>query len=235
MLTITATPDWQTAYPGAVIGLLEVSGVDNSSPSPTLEEEKRRVEAQLRVRFQGSTRGDFLALPVMAAYHSYYRRFDKTYHVLLQFESLILKGRNLPQVSPLVDANFATEMESLALAAGHDVARLEPPLSIDICRQGETLTQMAARKNSGDFGGAIKAQLPGDMAMRDRDGIACTILYGQDDRSPITALTTHALYVVYAPPGVGQKAVTDHLEGLLGRIRLFAPGVRVEQLTLLTA
>jgi DNA/RNA-binding domain of Phe-tRNA-synthetase-like protein len=226
MLTITATPDWQTTYPAACIGLLEVSGVDNARPSPALEEEKRRLEASLRVRYQGYARSDFLAMPVMAAYHSYYRRFDKTYHVLLQLESLIFKGKGLPQVSPLVDANFATEMESLALAAGHDVAQLEPPLSIDICRQGETLVQM---------GGAVKTQLPGDMAMRDRNRINCTILYGQDDRSPITALTTHALYVVYAPPGVGQDGVTAHLEALLGRIRLFAPEVRVEQLTLLNA
>ena len=226
MLTITATPDWQTAYPGAYIGLLEVSGVDNISPSPALEEEKRRLEVQLRRRYQGYVRSDFLALPGMAAYHSYYRRFDKTCHILLQLESLVLKGRSLPQVSPLVDANFATEMEWLTLAAGHDVARLEPPLSIDICRQGETLTQM---------GGAVKTQLPGDMAMRDRGGIACTILYGQDDRSPITTFTTHALYVVYAPPGVGQGGVTAHLETLLERIRLFALGVRVEQLTVLNA
>jgi hypothetical protein len=48
-------------------------------------------------------------------------------------------------------------------------------------------------------------------------------------------LTTHALYVVYAPPGVDQDGVTAHLEALLGRIRLFAPEVRVEQLTLLNA
>lgn len=226
MLTITATQDWRMAYPGAYIGLLEVSGVENTSPANTLESAKRRLEERLRERYQGYTRPDFLALPVMHAYHSYYRRFDKTYHVLLQLESIVLKGKSLPRISPLVDANFAAELETLALAAGHDVARLELPLTIDIVHPGETFTQMV---------GASKTLLPGDMAMRDRLGITCTILYGQDDRSPITPATSHALYVVYAPPGVGQAAVATHLETVLSHIHLLSPHCRLEQLTMLEA
>jgi DNA/RNA-binding domain of Phe-tRNA-synthetase-like protein len=226
MLTITATQNWRQAHPGAYIGLLEVSGVENTGPANTLEAAKRRVEERLRERYQGYTRPDFLALPVMQSYHSYYRRFDKTYHILLQLESVVLKGKSLPRISPLVDANFAAELETLALAAGHDTARLELPLTIDIVRPGETFTQM---------GGASKTLLPGDMAMRDRLGVTCTILYGQDSRSPITPATSHALYVVYAPPGVGQPAVTAHLQTVLSNIRLFSPDCRLEQLTLLEA
>ena len=218
MLTATTTPEWKSAYPGGAIGLLEVSGIDNTRSSPALEYEKRRLENDLRLRYQGFTRRELVALPVMAAYHAYYRRFDKTYHVLLQLESLLLKGRGLPQVSPLVDANFMAEMEVLTLAAGHDADRLQPPLVIDLCRPGDSLQQM---------GGALKAQLPGDMAMRDRLGLACTILYGQDDRSPVTPATRHALYVVYAPPGVGRPAVAAHIGALLKRIQLFAPDVVV--------
>ena len=226
MLTVTTTHAWRQAHPGAYIGLLELSGVDNTHPADALQAEKSRLEERLRERYQGYTRPDFLALPVMQAYHSYYRRFDKTYHVLLQLESVVLKGKSLPRISPLVDANFAAELETLVLAAGHDVARLEPPLTIDVIRAVETFTQM---------GGAPKTLLPGDMAMRDRLGVTCTILYGQDDRSPITPATSHALYVVYAPPGVGQPAVAAHLDALLRNIRLFAPACRLEQLTFLGA
>ena len=42
----------------------------------------------------------------------------------------------------------------------------------------------------------------GDMLMRDTGGVCCTIIYGQDSRSPISAGTTHALYVAYAPAGI---------------------------------
>jgi len=43
MLSITVTEAWKSAHPGAVIGLLEVSGVDNSIASAELEARKREV------------------------------------------------------------------------------------------------------------------------------------------------------------------------------------------------
>ena len=225
MLDIGVTDAWQRAFPGGHMGLLEVSGVDNTGRSAALDAEKRAVAERLRARYAGYSRADFLALPDMAAYWSYYKRFGKTYHVLLQVESVVLKGKSLPDVSPLVDANFAAELDSLALTAGHDVARLAPPVVIDVTRDGETFTQM---------GGAAKTLRAGDMVMRDAGGVSCTIIYGQDERSPITGATTHALYVVYAPAGVSVAAVQAQLDGIERHIALFAPDYRREQSRVLT-
>src|SRR5260221_1598081 len=123
--SVSGTEGWRGAHPGAVIGLLELSGVENTRPSPALDVRKRETEAQLRERCKGFSRPDFRALPVMSAYEQYYKRFNKTYHVQLQVESIVLKGKSLPKVSPLVDANFVAEVETLVLTAGHDVAKLE--------------------------------------------------------------------------------------------------------------
>jgi DNA/RNA-binding domain of Phe-tRNA-synthetase-like protein len=154
----------------------------------------------------------------------YYKRFEKTYHVLQQLESVALKGKSLPSVSPLVDANFAAELETLVLTAGHDAERLKAPLLLDVSVEGDTLVQMS---------GAAKRVPAGDMVMRDAEGLACSILYGQDNRSPITTATTAALYVAYAPPGVGEAAVRAQLEGILANVRTFAPGCVREQLNIL--
>ena len=224
MLVITATDEWRMAHPGARIGLLEISGVDNTRPSSALDERKRETEAQLRERYGGFTRPDFLALPLMAAYEQYYKRFNKTYHVQLQVESLVLKGKSLPAVSPLVDANFTSEVATFVLTAGHDVARLQEPVVIDVSREGDTMTQL---------NGATKPIRAGDMVMRDAGGVSCTILYGQDNRSPITPETTHVLYVAYAPVGIAAADVTQQLEQIEAYIRLFAPQARVEQRRLL--
>ncbi len=67
MLQITATDDWRSAHPGAIIGLLELAGADNAHASPALDALKRDTEARLRQRYAGFARRDFLALPVMAA------------------------------------------------------------------------------------------------------------------------------------------------------------------------
>jgi DNA/RNA-binding domain of Phe-tRNA-synthetase-like protein len=225
MTSIAATAEWRTAHPGGSIGLLELSGVVNTHPSAELDERKRATEAHLRERYHGFTRADFLSLPVMAAYAQYYKRFSKTYHVQLQVESIVVKGKPLPNVSPLVDANFTAEVETFVLTAGHDVEKLHGDARIDVSREGDQLTQMD---------GTPKAIRAGDMIMRDARGICCSILYGQDNRSPISAETSHVLYVAYAPAGVPTKAVEAHLRAVEEHVRLACPhAVKQQQQVLL--
>ncbi len=226
MINVTATPGWSTAHPGAAIGLLELSGVVNRSASVELNLRKRETEAQLRSLYSGYSRQDFLALPTMAAYEKYYRHFDKTYHVLLQVESIVLKSRNLPDVSPLVDTNFTAEVSSLILTAGHDVAKLDPPVVIDVSHAYDEIININGEK---------KPIRPGDMVMRDAHGICCTILYGQDNHSPISLHTTNVLYVAYAPAGLVHDQVRSHLAQVEANVRLFAPQAVVEQNRLLIA
>jgi len=226
VIAISATAEWRAAHRGAAIGLLELSHVDNPRPSPLLDERKRETEARLRERYQTFTRQDFLSLPVMAAYARYYKRFDKTYHVLLQVESIVSKGKSLPNVSPLVDANFTAEVDTLVLTAGHDVDKLVGAVSIDVSHDGDQLTQMD---------GTPKAIRAGDMIMRDAKGICCSILYGQDDRSPISDGTSHVLYVAYAPAGVPGDTVEAHLRAVEAHVRLVSPMAVREQQQLLVA
>jgi DNA/RNA-binding domain of Phe-tRNA-synthetase-like protein len=226
MLSISTSDEWRTSHPGAAIGVLELSSVENTGSSATLNEHKREVEARLRERFTGLTRQDLLALPALSAYDRYYAHFNKTYHVQLQLESIVWKGKSLPEVSPAVDANFTAEVETLVLTAGHDVARLRGSISMDVARTGDQITQM---------NGNSKALRAGDMIMRDAGGVCCSIIYGQDSRSPITRATTGVLYVAYAPGGVPMELVARQLQGIEENIRLFAPEASVEQRRLLTA
>ena len=226
MLSISATDEWRTSHPGAIIGLLELSGLENAGASGGLNERKREIEARLRERYKGFSRREFLSLPVLAAYDRYYARFDKTFHLQLQLESIVLKGKNLPDVSPAVDSNFMAEVETLVLTAAHDVAKLRGAITMDVSRESDRMTQM---------NGSSKAIRAGDMIMRDAEGICCSILYGQDDRSPISPATSRILYVAYAPAGVPAEAVDDQLRRVEENIRLFSPAASVEQHHLLSA
>jgi DNA/RNA-binding domain of Phe-tRNA-synthetase-like protein len=200
--------------------------VTNPEHHDALDERKAALEAELRSRFAGKTRADLAALPVIQAYTAYYKRFDKTYHVQLQVESIVLKGKNLPNVCPLVDSNFIAEVETLVLTAGHDVAKLHGPILIDVSRDGDNITQM---------NGTSKAIRTGDMIMRDANGVCCSIIYGQDNRSPISSETSRVLYVAYAPAGVPSETVAAQLQGIEENIRLFSPTAVVERHQLLSA
>jgi len=83
MIAISVSDAWRKTHLQALIGVLEVSGVDNTLPSPVLDERKRAVEARLRERYKGFSRAEFVAAPVLADYARYYRSFEKTYHVQL--------------------------------------------------------------------------------------------------------------------------------------------------------
>ena len=60
MLSISATDEWRASHPGATIGLLELSGLENGGASPRLNERKRELEARLRERYKGFSRREFL-------------------------------------------------------------------------------------------------------------------------------------------------------------------------------
>ena len=226
MLAISVTDAWRQAHPGAQMGFLEISGVDNTRPAPALDQEKRAIEERMRENYAGFSRENFLDMPVMQAYHRYYRKFGYTYHVLLQLESVVLKGKSLPNVSPLVDANFAAELETLILTAGHDVDQLEAPVVIDVAREGDEIVQMNGNRKDVPVG---------DMLMRDAQGVACSILRGQDNRSPISKATTHVLYVSYVPDGVTDAQVRAQLDAMEKYVRFVSPNCVREQSQIICA
>ena len=70
--------------------------------------------------------------------------------------------------------------------------------------------------------------------MRDADGICCSVIYGQDARSPVSPQTSRVLFVAYAPAGVAAEIVGRQLRGIEEHVRLASADVMVEQRRLLT-
>jgi hypothetical protein len=61
------------------------------------------------------------------------------------------------------------------------------------------------------------------MTMVDGRGIVSSVLHGPDLRTRITADTREVLFAVYAPAGVGEAAVLDHLQDIRENVLLVAP------------
>jgi DNA/RNA-binding domain of Phe-tRNA-synthetase-like protein len=214
--------NWRRTHPGACAGviLLQVpgnpTGADGLAP---LEEARLALEANLREQFGGLTRADLASLPVIQAYNQYYRRFDKSYVVQLQLESVIFKGKSIPSISGLVEAMFMAEVKNQMLTAGHDADTLSLPVTLDSSAGGEEYNLLR---------GSPQVLKAGDMIMRDGGGIISSVIYGPDQRTQITPATRRALYAVYAPPGVGEGAVRAHIGDIESYVRLFSPAVEVE-------
>jgi DNA/RNA-binding domain of Phe-tRNA-synthetase-like protein len=209
---------WRQAYPGASVGILAMDGVENPPEHPGLTEHVHRVEEELRRRWAGGTRADLNQLPEFEAYRAYYRRFGKTYHVQLQLESVVLRGKPLRGNGSLVLAMFAAELQNQLLTAGHDLARVEGGISIEVAQGGERYVGL---------GGRDLTLQSGDMHIHDEAGILSSVVYGPDDRTQIAPDTRRAVFCVYAPTGIQPDAVARHLVDIASAVRLVAPRASV--------
>ena len=179
------------------------------------------MEANLRAQLAGQDRSAVAVLPTIQAYTSYYKRFNKTYHVLLQLESVALKGRSIPRVAGLVEAMFMAELKNQLLTAGHDLAAIQGQVIIGVASGGERYILINGKEQT---------TAAGDMFMADETGVISSIVYGPDRRTAITPSTTSALFAVYAPAGIGAAAVQRHLEDIRDNILIIAPGAKIEMM-----
>jgi DNA/RNA-binding domain of Phe-tRNA-synthetase-like protein len=221
---IHLSPAWQTERPPVCVGILAVRNVPNCKANPDLMKASRQLEEELRERYGSLDRNGLRELPIYAAYDSFYRRFKKTYHVQLQLETVIFKGKSIQFPSALVGAMFLAELRTGLLTAAHDLGAVGLPLTADIAQGGETYQRL-----NGDLGELKK----GDLFIQDRAGIMSSVIYGPDFRTRISLETNQAIYTTYGPPGIAKKQVLEELEILEGFLRLFAPNLEREYLEVL--
>jgi DNA/RNA-binding domain of Phe-tRNA-synthetase-like protein len=212
---------WKVAYPDSHAGVLVLRGVSNPARHAELEHRKTRLEETLRLQYAGWDRKALLQIPVLKAYDSYYGRFKKTYHVQLQLETILLKGKSIPTVAALVEAMFMAEIKGLLLTAGHDLDSLHLPLTLDAAQGTERYNLLRG-----------EAQTPkaSDMLIRDGEGIISSIVYGPDERTRIRPETQNVVFTIYAPYGISVEDVQRQLEDMRDNVLLISPAAKVELL-----
>ena len=215
------TQAWRSAFPDAHAGVLVMQNVLNPVSHTDLERSKEALMGELRARYGGLDRSQLLALPNLQVYDAYYKRFKITYHVQPQLESIVFKGKSIPSVAALVEAMFMAEIKNLLLTAGHDLDSLQLPIRLDVTRGAEVYTLMRGQPQQ------VK---PGDMIISDGKGIMSNIIYGPDQRTRIRPDTHNVIYTTYAPAGIAEASITDHLRDIEGFVRMFSPQARTELL-----
>ncbi len=215
------TSAWKSAFPEAHVGVLVMRDVVNPAHHTGLEQQKTELEERLRSQFTGQDRAAIASHPILQAYNEYYRRFKKTYHVQSQLESILLKGKSIPSVASLVECMFMAEIKNMLLTAGHDLDVLQLPLTLDVTTGNESYLLMRGENQ------IVKA---GDMIISDMEGIISNIIYGPDQRTQITAGTRNVVFTVYAPNGIDEQTVTQHLQDIQEYVLIIAPQAQVESL-----
>jgi DNA/RNA-binding domain of Phe-tRNA-synthetase-like protein len=221
---LIVSEEWRAAYPGAAAGVLVMHDVVNPDRHVALDRHKDDLENQLRARSHHTA--DLKALEPIQAYAAYFKRYGKTYPVYLQLKSVVFGGKAIPRVAALVEAMFMAELKNLLLTAGHDLEALYGPVRLDVAKGTERYVRLNRQEQ------VLK---PGDMMMADAQGVISSVLYGPDHRTRITPDTRQVFFAVYAPPGIGERAVLQHLYDIQANVKLVAPEAQVELLKVHTA
>jgi DNA/RNA-binding domain of Phe-tRNA-synthetase-like protein len=218
---LNPAPSWKSSFPGAHAGVLVMRNVSNPARHAELEKRKMELEEGLRLQFAGQDRAAIASHPVLKVYAEYYKRFKKTYHVQLQLESIVLKGKSIPTVASLVECMFMAEMKNMLLTAGHDLDALHLPLTLDVSKGTESYTLLRGDEQ------ILKA---GDMTISDQAGVISSIIYGPDQRTQINANTRNVVFTVYAPVGIDEQAIIRHLHDIRGYALVVTPQAQTELL-----
>ena len=221
---IRVSPNWRAHEPEASVGFLAIRGALNIPDHPELQKAKKALEEELRAQYAGMDRKALRKEPVLAAYDAFYRRFRKSYHVQLQLESVVIKGKPIFSPSALVTCMFMAELKTGLLTAAHDFDALDLPLTAEIAAGEETYQKL---------NGTEQQLKTGDLYIRDQQGILSSVIYGPDQRTQILPDTINSIFTTYGPPGISASQIEGQLEILEGYIRLFAPKAVRDQLLVL--
>jgi len=211
---ISISESWKATFPRGCVGLLAVKNAINQKGHPDLKIARKNLEKELRSKYGDMDRKSLRETPVLAAYDAFYRPFKKSYHVQLQLESIVFKGKSIFSPSALVASMFMAELETGLLTAAHDVSALELPLVADVAVGNEIYQRLD---------GSEQILKEGDMYIRDQEGILSSVIYGPDQRTQIRPDTVQAVFTTYGPPGISKTQVQDQLEILESYINIFSP------------
>ena len=211
---ITLSKAWKEMEPESFVGVLCLDNCPNQPDHPDLAAARSGLVRDLIKQLGPLDRKSIREMPVYAAYDGFYRRFRKTYHVQLQLESVIHKGKSIFSPSALVSVMFMAELKTGLLTAAHDMDVVSGELTADVSDGTESYIRLD---------GSDQLLKEGDLFIYDEQGILSSVIYGPDRRTQIRTDTRKAVYTTYAPPGINQAQVLEQLEILEKYARIFAP------------
>jgi len=211
-LMIEITQDFSVIYPRAAVGILVLENVKAQYSVEKLDDIKREIILNLQKQFPD--KNTLKEHSVIQAYSRYYKKFEKSYHVLGQLKSVIFENHPLSAGTGLIETVFIAELKNMLLTAIHDLDSIRFPLKIGVSSGEEVYTTLRGNEQ------CLKL---GDMMVRDQAGVISSVIYGPDCRTCVTPSTSNSMMVVYAPDGIRREEIIDHFEAIKRIIGIISP------------
>ncbi|MFV0423591.1 phenylalanine--tRNA ligase beta subunit-related protein [Oleidesulfovibrio sp.] len=192
-------------HPQTIMGTMAVRRLDTPKDEAGWARLKAQELAAFKEYHSAYERKNALSQAPLSCYGTYYKQFKKTYPVLLQMESVLLKGRGVDSPCTAVETMFLAEVKHGLLVAGHDAEKLSGGYSLRVAEGGETFTVVTGKERT------LKTD---DLYIADGEAILSSVLEGQDYASRLTGSSTAAVYCAYGLCGVTVQQMQDFFADL---------------------
>ena len=200
------------ALGGVPFGVLEVTYPERALWHT--EDFHSMVEEHLRLLREKYADYDRKTLFGENVYFRFFRKFKKTYPVMMQLESFLLKGRPFPMENPVTAIPFLVELETQILSGTHDVDDVHGTV------------RLFAGTEKAPFAGMRGEEVhtyPGDFSARDDEGIIFSMIAGADARTCAKPGSRHVFYPVFGVAGQPEAEISAVLDRLEEYVRTLAP------------
>ena len=153
-------------------------------------------------------------------YFRYFRKFKKTYPVMMQVESFLLKGRPFPEGRYINAVAFLTELKTRILMGTHDAERIDG--DIVIYTEAEKVPFPSIHGSEGH-------SYPGDTTGRDDSGVIISMIAGADSRTCLHEDSTHVLYLAFGTPSTSAEVLHECLDQAEEYVRTLAPSAELQR------
>ncbi len=151
-------------------------------------------------------------------YARFFKKFKKTYPVLLQFESCVVGDRPFPQENPIIAVPFLVELSTRFLTGTHDVERVMGRVMLDSGTEKEPFEGMHGEAHT----------YPNDVVGRDDGGIILSMIAGADARTCARPESRRVFYPLFGVPELPASELERVEEIMTGYVRTLAPGAQIE-------
>lgn len=156
-------------------------------------------------------------------YFRFFRKFKKTYPVMLQAESVLFKGRPFSADNPVAAIPFLLELCTFVLSGTHDVDRMDGPLTL--------FTPDTKLPFTGLRGEEVHTY-PNDICGRDDSGIILSMIAGADARTCAQQDSRHVFYPVFGTSDTPPALLQSALDQLRSYIQVLTPDADIDTILL---
>lgn len=149
----------------------------------------------------------------------YFRKYKKSYPVMMQVESFLLKDRPFGNDDPINQVAFLTELKLHGLVGTHDADKMHGDVIIYCPAEKEPFSGMH------DQGTHV---YPRDVTLKDDGGPIASMIAGADDRTCLREGSLHVVYLIFGTPSHDAGMYENTRDQLQKYVRTLAPGAVME-------